>query len=185
MKDNLSKSHMQFPYKSKFFSSQCAFLLLETIQYYHTRGSSKFALLLDASKAFDKVEYNKLFKLFITSDKEVIFYLVLFTVLVCLQGDWKSYAPISIKFLWEFGNSREKKRSYFGYDQTKVNEWTKNNYWEYHFGASILKGLPCGSSRHPKPLLDRLPQTILRVFNGCRSALGMTQPRPAILANNP
>ena len=43
----------------------CSFLVAETIQYYKNNGSNVFVLSLDASKAFDLVQYSKLFKLLI------------------------------------------------------------------------------------------------------------------------
>ncbi|CAL4174079.1 unnamed protein product [Meganyctiphanes norvegica] len=39
----------------------CTFMALETIEYYKNNGSNVHALLLDASKAFDRVNYIKLF----------------------------------------------------------------------------------------------------------------------------
>ena len=46
----------------------CSFLVAETIQYYKNNGSTVFMLSLDASKAFDLVQYSKLFKLLIDRD---------------------------------------------------------------------------------------------------------------------
>ena len=66
MKDKLSTSHLQFAYKSDSSTALCTFLVIETIQYYRSRGSSVYALLLDATKAFDKVKFSKLFELLIT-----------------------------------------------------------------------------------------------------------------------
>ena len=43
----------------------CSFLVSETIQYYKSHGSDVYMLPLDASKAFDRVKYTKLFKLLI------------------------------------------------------------------------------------------------------------------------
>ena len=60
--ESLQTSHMQFAYKSECSTSLCTFLVLETIQYYRSRGSNVYALSLDASKAFDKVKYSKLFE---------------------------------------------------------------------------------------------------------------------------
>ena len=37
-------------------------MVLETIDYYKSKGSNVHALMLDASKAFDRVNYVKLFK---------------------------------------------------------------------------------------------------------------------------
>ena len=40
---------------------QCTYSLLETIDYYNYNKSSVFVLLLDVSKAFDRINYCKLF----------------------------------------------------------------------------------------------------------------------------
>ena len=63
--DKLSTSSYQFAYKAKFSTSLCSFLVAETIQYYRARGSNVYMLSLDATKAFDKVQYSKLFNLLI------------------------------------------------------------------------------------------------------------------------
>ena len=39
----------------------CTFMALETIEHYKSNGSNVHVLLLDASKAFDRVDYIKLF----------------------------------------------------------------------------------------------------------------------------
>ena len=41
----------------------CTSVLKETVQYYLNRNTSVYACILDASKAFDKVHFGKLFKL--------------------------------------------------------------------------------------------------------------------------
>ena len=40
----------------------CTFAVLETIEYYKSNGSNVHVLLLDASKAFDRVNFIKLFE---------------------------------------------------------------------------------------------------------------------------
>ena len=35
----------------------------ETISYYNANGSNVYALMLDASKAFDRVKFSKLFRI--------------------------------------------------------------------------------------------------------------------------
>ena len=63
--DKLTTSMYQFAYKEGYSTSLCSFLVAETIQYYKSNGSNVFMLSLDATKAFDLVQYSKLFKLLI------------------------------------------------------------------------------------------------------------------------
>ena len=60
-KDVLKTSELQFGYKENLSTTMCSFMVLETIEYYKSKGSSVHVLLLDASKAFDRVDYIKLF----------------------------------------------------------------------------------------------------------------------------
>ena len=60
-KDALETSDLQFGYKEKLSTTMCSFMVLETIEYYKSKGSNVHVLLLDASKAFDRVDYIKLF----------------------------------------------------------------------------------------------------------------------------
>ena len=57
----LNTSDLQFGFKEHSSTSMCTFMVLETIQYYRSKGSNVHVLLLDASKAFDRVNYIKLF----------------------------------------------------------------------------------------------------------------------------
>ena len=41
--------------------TQCIYSMLETVNYYNLNTSNVFVLMLDASKAFDRVNYCKLF----------------------------------------------------------------------------------------------------------------------------
>ncbi len=68
IKDKMATSYLQFPYKASYFTSLCSYLVTETIQYYQTRGSNVFMLILDETKAFDRVKYSKLFNLLIARD---------------------------------------------------------------------------------------------------------------------
>jgi hypothetical protein len=56
-------SDMQFGFKPKHSTTQCTFVFNEVVNYYNHNGSDVYTMLLDASKAFDRVEYVKLFKL--------------------------------------------------------------------------------------------------------------------------
>ena len=66
----LSTSDYQFGFKSKSSTTLCTTLVNETIQYYCVNGAKPvYLLLLDASKAFDRVSYSMLFNLLL--DKSV------------------------------------------------------------------------------------------------------------------
>lgn len=64
-KDQLKSSDMQFGYKKGVSTTSCTYVVNETIKYYLNGGSSVYAMLLDASQAFDRVEYTRLFRLLI------------------------------------------------------------------------------------------------------------------------
>ena len=66
--DKMSTSAYQFGYKEKFSTSLCSFLVSETIQYYKSNGSNVYMVLLDCTKAFDKIQHTKLFKTLIDKD---------------------------------------------------------------------------------------------------------------------
>jgi hypothetical protein len=60
--DVLNTSDMQFGFKRNSSTTQCTFALLETIQYYLQRDSPVWCMFLDASQAFDNVQYVTLFR---------------------------------------------------------------------------------------------------------------------------
>ena len=59
----LKSSDMQFGFKPGHSTSKCTFVINEVTQYYLNNNSSVYICMLDATKAFDRVEYCKLFKL--------------------------------------------------------------------------------------------------------------------------
>ena len=63
--DALVSSDLQFGFKENSCTSHCTFLLNETISYYNMKHTNVYTVMLDASKAFDRVHYCKLFKLLI------------------------------------------------------------------------------------------------------------------------
>ena len=61
---SLATSSYQFGFKSKASTALCTTMMVETIQYYLEKGDHSICLLLlDASKAFDKVSFEMLFEL--------------------------------------------------------------------------------------------------------------------------
>ena len=59
--DRLHTSKSQYAYKKGFSTTQCTFNIVETIKYYNYNASSVYLVLLDASKAFDRLHFGKLF----------------------------------------------------------------------------------------------------------------------------
>ena len=62
-RDNLFTSDLQYGFKKHHSTTQCTFVLNEVIQYYLNNDSPVNVVLLDASRAFDRVNYVKLFRL--------------------------------------------------------------------------------------------------------------------------
>ena len=58
---SLSLSELQFGFKKGLSTTQCTFSILGIIYYYNGNKSSVCSLLLNASKAFDMVNYCKLY----------------------------------------------------------------------------------------------------------------------------
>ena len=90
--DNLITNDLRFGYKKQSSTIVCTSLLLNTVEYYRENDSDCYILLLDASKAFDHVEYVKLF-----SDLRecklcpiVLHLLMNMYVNQCLQVRWNS-----------------------------------------------------------------------------------------------
>jgi hypothetical protein len=61
--DRLMTSELQFGFKAKHSTNLCSMVLKETISYYKQHQSPVFCTFLDATKAFDRLHYCKLFKL--------------------------------------------------------------------------------------------------------------------------
>ena len=59
-------SHHQFAYKENFSTLTCSFITKETIEYYKTNSTGVVAALLDCSKAFDMIDFHKLFKYYLS-----------------------------------------------------------------------------------------------------------------------
>jgi len=63
--DELITSDYQFGFKKQHSTVGCTFVVNEIIQYYLNNNTNVYSVLLDASQAFDRVNYVKLFNLLI------------------------------------------------------------------------------------------------------------------------
>ena len=61
----LCTSDLQFGFKAKHSTTQCTGTLLECVNYYIRNDTNVNLIFLDATKAFDRVEYIKLFQLLV------------------------------------------------------------------------------------------------------------------------
>ena len=59
--DSLSTSDMQYGYKNNHSTTMCTVILKDVIHHYVKGNSNVYCCLLDASKAFHKINYGKLF----------------------------------------------------------------------------------------------------------------------------
>ena len=84
-KNALVTSDLQFGFKPKLSSSLATAVVTETIDYYLDRGGCVYALALDASKAFDRVEYVTLFKHLITRNVNPFYVRILLNMYIKQQ----------------------------------------------------------------------------------------------------
>ena len=66
--NQLTTSNAQFAFKKCHSTSMCTALVKEVVSYYNGRNTNVYACLLDATKAFDCVRYDKLFELLLKKD---------------------------------------------------------------------------------------------------------------------
>ena len=64
--DILISSDLQFGFKPKHSTTHCTYVAQEIINYYTNNNNKVYCVLLDASQAFDRVQYVKLFNLLLS-----------------------------------------------------------------------------------------------------------------------
>ena len=64
-KQTLITSELQFGFKAQHSTALATSVVLQTVDYYIDNGGKVYGLALDATKAFDRVEYSRLFALLI------------------------------------------------------------------------------------------------------------------------
>ena len=95
-RDVLDSSNLQFGFKPGSSTTQCTFVVSECINYYLQHGSNTHVVFLDASKAFDRVEYVKLFSLLIHKGLDPIICRLLLNM----------YTNQNVKVKWRNAESR-------------------------------------------------------------------------------
>ena len=66
----MRSSALQFAFKAGHSTAMCTYAVKEIVNYYMNRGSKVYACFLDATKAFDRVQFDQLFSVLI--DKGVL-----------------------------------------------------------------------------------------------------------------
>lgn len=79
----LTTSNLQFGFKRGHSTSMCTLILKEVVDYYRTHGSDVYCTMLDATKAFDRVEYCKLIRLLINKQLPAIIIRFLLNIYLC------------------------------------------------------------------------------------------------------
>ncbi len=80
-KGRLCTSDLQYGFKQGSSISLCTTMVQETISYYVHKGSNVYGVMLTASKAFDRVNYYKLFRILL--DKKKVCPLYCRLLLIC------------------------------------------------------------------------------------------------------
>jgi len=71
--DCLCTSELQFGFKAGHSTDMCSMVLKGTLAYYVVDGGSAFCMFLDATKAFDRIDYCKLFRELLRRDLPAIY----------------------------------------------------------------------------------------------------------------
>ena len=89
-KDSLQTDYLQFGLKNNSSTPLCTAVLHEINSYFTSNGSKVFGLFLDASKAFDRVNFTKLFRLLISRGLNALFIRFLLNLYTrqTLQVNW-------------------------------------------------------------------------------------------------
>ena len=61
--EHLFTNDLQFSFKAGSSTTMCTTMIRETISYFVNKGSNVYGLVLDATKAFDRIDYCKLFRI--------------------------------------------------------------------------------------------------------------------------
>ena len=97
-RDVLSTSHLQFGYKKGLSTTSCTFVADEVIRYYTSRNTDVHVMLLDASKAFDCVNYVTLFGILLSKGLCPVVARVLLQMHICQSVRVRWCSELSCSF---------------------------------------------------------------------------------------
>ena len=95
--DKLQTSEMQFAFKKKHSTTTCSLIVKEVVRYYLDNNSEVYSCCIDATKAFDRVRYDKLFALLIERNVPS----------VALRALLDMYTRQSVRTVWKSQYSRQ------------------------------------------------------------------------------
>ncbi len=81
--DKLYTSSLQLSFKSDHSTSMCSLALKEVVNYYRNGRSKVYACFMDASKAFNRIRHDKLFK--ILQDREIHPLALRLIIYICIK----------------------------------------------------------------------------------------------------
>jgi len=88
--DQLCILSLQFGFKAKRSRSMCTVVLKEVIAYYLTHGSL-YCTMLDATKAFDRANYCRLFRDLLDRDLPREYLRLMLNMYICYKLEWTRY----------------------------------------------------------------------------------------------
>ena len=97
--EKLQTSNLQFGLKKGSSTTACTFVVQEVVSLYNSRGSNVYCTLLDASKAFDRLDFCVLFRKLLCRNICSLFIRILLYIYVnqLLAVKWNSNTSTSFK----------------------------------------------------------------------------------------
>ena len=69
----LSTDSLQFGFKQNSSTTLCSSMVNEIVRLFKSRGSTVYAVMLDATKAFDRIEFSRLFEILIDRGMDILY----------------------------------------------------------------------------------------------------------------
>jgi hypothetical protein len=110
----IQSSSQQFGYKKNLSSHICSWVLKEVVRYFLLRGSFVYACFVDCSKAFDNVNYAKLFRLLVQRGVDQSYIRFLHYIYVKQKGrvEWGDALSNTFSIKMEFARAGFYRRIY-------------------------------------------------------------------------